>query len=645
MCRHHNTEHASPRLPPIMDGGDEAWVALQSAGAPLKDPGGRLLKQNEEGWRLDDAELDLAAYEQLLLTLPASPQYLSTIEIETLDYIRSKFGYTRRKHDAVAMSVALGAQRAEYLEQEAASEWEPRGFLLKAGDGTKVGKGGKKFKKRYFVLEGGTIEYFEKPGGKVKGSIDLTTASKCEPFPDPSRPNDFFIQCPDRTYELRCEDMDQLPNWVLAVTALITQNEVAMEGVLQKQGAKNKSFKARFFRILGTKLFYYDGSTAEGKPKGSIDLQAASRCRAMKSEADETAGVFPFSIVVEGRAWVLRATTEELMKQWVATICEAVPELAGMSGMLLKSADGKGKDRNRWFILRGKALYYYKDAASKSELGSIQMASAVGCRPASGTGDSFEIELAGKKKKKQGRVFTLQAESPELCRDWITSINQALHGARQAMAASSREIDDRDLPLSHLVEHRYQLIQEKRCGADFEGDVRNFLCWRKRQLVIWASAMDFQLAHVIGASPSSVGLGQGKAKIMGVVRGILDSTSWGAEEWTDDDEEDYEKRLAILHEVVEAVTDEAEKVDVEVEGDAAPLSCYPLHVATVFVERLMRRACFEEADLENGEAGGLDYDKDSVDIVLQHLGRRLKFAEGLYEILFSFIVLEVYRST
>ena len=636
---------------------DEVWEALQSQGSSLKQPAARLLKQGDEAWKLDEEDLDLAAYEQLLLTLPASPHLLPNAEIETLDYVRSKFYYTTRRHKAIAMSVALGSQQAEIEVASAGSDFVPKGWLEKAGD-DKRGK----YKKRWFELDGMQLEYFNAPGGKSKGTIELASASEITQVGCDAASGEFVIVTPGRRYELRCGDVDTLPFWVLAITQIIAESVVAIEGPLEKQGAKHKSFKVRYFRMAGSKIYYYKGEAAEGKPAGVIDLKTATRCRAMEDEDEPATPAYPFSIVVDGRAWILRAKTHEFREQWVGHICSAVPDLGGMDGFLLKEAHGKGKDRERWFALKGKDLMYFKGPEAKQSQGSISLTNAAGCRPADGAGSSFVIEMNGARRRgkkgneKPGRIYKLQAKNPEECRDWIRSINQAVHEVAHA-SSDAGNFDDSDMPDSHLLEHRFALLQEKRCEGAFNGDVGAFMRWRKRQLVIWASGVDHQLGHLMATnSAAEVGLGQARKQLVSAVQGILGSrpAAWGATE-----EEDYCKRLSIIADLKSKLELDAANFTAD---EAEYLHCYPLHVGTLFLERLLSKTCFEDMEDDDfgsedmddvddddgfdglGFGGGVDFtQKDNLDELLQHLGKRLHMPEGLYEITFAYVLAEQYK--
>lgn len=69
------------------------------------------------------------------------------------------------------------------------------------------------------------------------------------------------------------------------------------------------------------------------------------------------------------------------------------------------------------------------------------------------------------------------------------------------------------------------------------------------------------------------------------------------------------------------------------------LESWPLHLGALFAERLMAKACYEDDDY----GGLLDFQKDSVDVLLMHFGRRLNFVEALHDLIFCNTLAQQYR--
>lgn len=209
-------------------------------------------------------------------------------------------------------------------------------------------------------------------------------------------------------------------------------------------------------------------------------------------------------------------------------------------------------------------------AACRRRRGAAQ----VSCRPGGGLdsdGTDFVIELreaGGRRRRKAsakpGRVFEMKAATAEECRSWIQAITELLasHAAAGADAVRADDaaaaFDDSALPATHTLMHRFRLLQEKRC-TDFP-NCTDFLVWRKRQLVVWASGLHWQLDHLQAMNQAAeVGLGQGRQKIDKQVQYLLDAVSVDAADWTGRDDADYEKKLQILADALEALQEEAFK--------------------------------------------------------------------------------------
>ena len=309
-----------------------------------------------------------------------------------------------------------------------------------------------------------------------------------------------------------------------------------------------------------------------------------------------------------------------------------------MDGFLIRYGKRGKKGQQRWFKLLGKRLLYFKQPGAKHEEGEVPLDFAKSCRPADAEDDTeFVIEMPKD-------TFRMKAETPEACREWITAISEAIT-SEAGDEDDGAEYDDADMPMTHLMCHRWLLLREKNPTEDFE-DVSEFLQWRKRQLVILGSGLHHQIDHLRetkNRSPLVSGdakLGQAE-KALKVIKNIVENQKLDAVDWSGQDDREWEKRLDDLQRQLDPVFESEENAPLSAweEGDVPTYIChYPLHVGTLFVERLLRKACFEEEDF----GGGLDFQRDNVDELLRHMGSRLKFVDGLHEVTFSCALVEQY---
>ena len=85
------------------------------------------------------------------------------------------------------------------------------GWIMKQGG--KI----KSWKKRWFILNGLNLNYYDKKGGKEAGSINLKTASEVSLAPDCKKQPAFKIVTPDRTYYLSTESSQEASDWIKAI--------------------------------------------------------------------------------------------------------------------------------------------------------------------------------------------------------------------------------------------------------------------------------------------------------------------------------------------------------------------------------------------------------------------------------------------
>ncbi|OHS98046.1 AGC family protein kinase [Tritrichomonas foetus] len=92
----------------------------------------------------------------------------------------------------------------------------------KEGWMTKQGGMIKTWKRRWFTLQGKMLYYYEKPGKKEQGSIDLSLAKSVEPCPECKRQPALKIIVPKvRTYIVAADNQDELNSWIDSIRKAI----------------------------------------------------------------------------------------------------------------------------------------------------------------------------------------------------------------------------------------------------------------------------------------------------------------------------------------------------------------------------------------------------------------------------------------
>lgn len=312
-----------------------------------------------------------------------------------------------------------------------------------------------------------------------------------------------------------------------------------------------------------------------------------------------------------------------------------------MDGFLIRYGKRGKKGQQRWFKLLGKRLLFFKQPGAKSEDGEIPLEFAKSCRPHAASEDDTEFEIELPKS-----TFRMKAATQEECRAWITAISAAITSGSDD-GDDAADYDDADMPDTHLMCHRWQLLKEKSPTEDFES-VGDFLQWRKRQLVILGSGLHHQIDHLKESKkrsplvPTDTKLDRA-VKALRVISNIITSSKDDQVDWSGQDDKEWSKRLDDLDRNLDVVFESDEQVPLSSWGseEVTPtfMCHYPLHLGSFFVERLLRKACFEEQDF----GGGLDFQRDNVDELLRHMGSRLKFPEGLHEVSFACALVEQYK--
>jgi serine/threonine protein kinase len=97
------------------------------------------------------------------------------------------------------------------------------GWLSKQGGGLM-----KTWNKRWFRLQGKTFSYYEKPGKKEQGQIELAEASEVSAAPDCKRQPAFKVVVPSlRTYYLQADNKADCDSWIATLSKVISTSKPA----------------------------------------------------------------------------------------------------------------------------------------------------------------------------------------------------------------------------------------------------------------------------------------------------------------------------------------------------------------------------------------------------------------------------------
>ena len=121
------------------------------------------------------------------------------------------------------------------------------GYLVKLAMGS-----GRKWKKRYFILNGNTLAYHEthKNVSKSKGDLLLTSEAVVENSSVPGKDYCLMITTPFHTLVLAAKDDAERVSWGMAIEKAIEVTRKSCRGYITKKGGIMDGGKSRKFFIM-----------------------------------------------------------------------------------------------------------------------------------------------------------------------------------------------------------------------------------------------------------------------------------------------------------------------------------------------------------------------------------------------------------
>jgi len=222
------------------------------------------------------------------------------------------------------------------------------------------------------------------------------------------------------------------------IVAVLTAPE--KEGWLVKRGLNVKSWKKRWFVLKENTLLYFKNQNyKELEPSGLIYLQSCS----VVVLGDKVDKSFAIEIFTPTRSYVIHASNEQEMNEWIAVISarntikspkagetqEDTLSSTGADdpftnpnkqGFLVKQGLNVKNLKKRWFVLKGANLYYCKEKDKNTPQGAIFLKDAAILQ---------NIELSSKfgfEVLTPTRTYLLFAENQTEANEWIVAIKHAI---------------------------------------------------------------------------------------------------------------------------------------------------------------------------------------------------------------------------
>ena len=348
-------------------------------------------------------------------------------------------------------------------------EFDLRGWLKKAGP---KGTG---WKRRWFILNGNLLVYFKGPNDAVpQGEIQIDSARIRAV--DQTR---FNIEVEARIFYLQAATEKEKNDWISTLNAA----RVHFVKLLASEAMSQ----------MGAAMAAGGGGGAGGGEDAIVSPRGPPPNISPRAPVPDSAGIFggASSANLSGAIPLSSSSKGE-----IADI-ESKPIIK--EGSMFKQGGQIKTWKQRWFVLRGHQLYYYKSAADKEPLGVIPLAN---CKITITEKTSFEV-LTGK------RNFFLRGNSKPEADSWIAAIEKAA-SAVSTVDKMQGVIDEDDSPLLNTQVLCEGFLQK-------EGGKGAMKKWQQRYFVLQGPMLsyykdrgDLEAAGVIPVGHSSVALAEDK---------------------------------------------------------------------------------------------------------------------------------------
>lgn len=236
------------------------------------------------------------------------------------------------------------------------------GTIVKTGYLTKrAKKSGSNWKKRYFVLTGSSLVYYEthKKKDEAKGDLLLTVDCDVRDVDEPKYPHCFEIISAFETLRIAANSLQEAEEWKSAIVQLVSNIGSTTRGFLNLQLKSmfgGKSWMRKFFVLHASAITYHEDHTKTYRKQGEMRLSALTR-------VTQHPGLL-LELTTNDKALTLQMKTDEERELWQAAIMEVLSKLASRDDLASK----RGLENDEKVILNGKlATQQNKTSANWSQ--------------------------------------------------------------------------------------------------------------------------------------------------------------------------------------------------------------------------------------------------------------------------------------
>jgi len=303
-------------------------------------------------------------------------------------------------------------------------------------------------KKRWFVLcDNRLIFYKEKPNNlqdkpaRPKGTV-LLSAESALVLNDNAHTT--FTLVPWRgakPHHLECESSKERNDWLSVLEFVLKHlNSLPKQGSGQQVEAhpthvmkgflfalnRKKKWKQRFISVLSDRLLIYKFST-DRVPLRVVELHDSSVCTRVQLERDEKY-CFGLRSTYGSQLELFFATTHAVADEWVRKIQQQIDlgarksHSSKLEGYLDKAGQFNKKVKNRYFVLDGKNLRYYKNKLEDKCIDCLVLSADSRISLVSGQDETaFSLEV-----NTGGRVYELWSDANSTAQQWVAAIQEVI---------------------------------------------------------------------------------------------------------------------------------------------------------------------------------------------------------------------------
>ncbi|KAJ8613364.1 hypothetical protein CTAYLR_002271 [Chrysophaeum taylorii] len=343
------------------------------------------------------------------------------------------------------------------------------GYLMK-----RAKKSGANWKRRYFVLNGSSLVYYEthKKMEDAKGDLLLTVDCVVRDVVEPKYPFCFEIASAFETLRIAAGDPREAHEWKSAINQTVSTMGSTTRGFLNLQikGVFGKSWTRKFFVLHANAITYHQDHYNTYKKLGELKLTTLTTVTRVSD--------LELELATNEKELLLQMKTREEMATWYDAITDAIGKLVSrddlaskrgsendeqiiVSGYLATQPDNKvipASWPQLFYALTSSALYQAEGECSPEALNVFLLEPSCSVYPTKLHANAFELVTSR-------TVLHLYAKSKVETQRWITSLRKVISESSglnsDPLLAAARRISMNEYSVTFATKQKLNIILER----------------------------------------------------------------------------------------------------------------------------------------------------------------------------------------